>query len=139
VTLKPQIAEGDHLTLDYSVSLSAFTGAAAGSNVPPPKQQNAVRSVASLPDGHTVAVGGIELATDGDAESRVPILGQIPIIGEAFKNRTKNHGRTRFYVFIRTNIFRNQNFEDLKYLSQQSAQEAGLDDGWPVVQPLIIK
>lgn len=139
VTLKPQIAEGDHLTLDYSVSLSAFTGAAAGSNVPPPKQQNKVQSVASLPDGHTVAVGGIELATDGDGQSRVPLLGQIPIVGEAFKSRSRNHGRTRFFVFIRSNILRHQSFEDLKYLSELTTGQAGVDDGWPAVEPRVMR
>ncbi|MCC6675507.1 MAG: hypothetical protein IT436_00050, partial [Phycisphaerales bacterium] len=42
VTIKPQIAEGDHLLLDYSVSLSAFLGAASNPNLPPPKQENSV-------------------------------------------------------------------------------------------------
>ena len=41
LTIKPQIAgggEGDHLLLEYSVSLSAFVGAAANASLPPPRQ-----------------------------------------------------------------------------------------------------
>lgn len=139
VTLKPQIAEGDHLRLDYSVSLSAFVGASAGPNVPPPKQQNKISSAATLPDGYTVAVGGIEVTTDGTGLSQVPGVGRIPIIGEAFKNRSKTQGRSRFYVFIRANILRHRGFEDLKYLSDRQSTAAQVDDGFPDLAPRVIR
>ncbi|MBX3377513.1 MAG: hypothetical protein KF678_10985 [Phycisphaeraceae bacterium] len=139
ITLKPQIAEGDHLLLDYNISLSAFVGAAASAAVPPPRQENKVQSAAMLPDGHTVVVGGIELNTEGKATTQVPGLGQIPIIGELFKNRSNTNSRNRFYVFIRANILRHGSFEDLKYLSEVATGGAQVDDGWPVVEPRVIK
>jgi general secretion pathway protein D len=139
VTLKPQIGAGDHLNLEYSVSLSAFVGAPASENLPPPKQQNKVQSAASLPDGYTVAVGGIELSSDGQGTSQIPGLGSIPVLGEAFKNRSRNASRSRFYVFIRASILRNETYEDLKYASDMTAQQMGVDDGFPVVEPLVLK
>jgi len=139
VTIKPQIASGDHLNLDYSVSLSAFVGAAASPNLPPPRQQNSINSTATIPDGYTVALGGIELTSDAKATNQVPLLGQIPILGEAFKNRSKNASRSRFYVFIRANVLRQNNFEDLKYISDQGVAAAGIDDGWPVLEPRVIR
>ncbi len=139
VSVRPQIAEGDHLRLDYQVSLSAFVGEAAAPQVPPPRQQNSVRSVATIPDGYTIAVGGIELLTDAAAESRVPLIGEIPIIGEAFKNRSKSNSRSRFYVFIRPTILRTRDFEGLKHLSDLASADAGVDDGWPVPQPRVIR
>lgn len=139
VTLTPQITESDHLNLEYSVSLSAFTGAAANSNLPPPKQQNKVASAASIPDGYTVVVGGIELTTEGQGTSQVPGIGDIPILGEAFKNRSKTQSRTRFYVFIRASILRSRGYEDLKYLSDIAAKTAAVDDGWPEVEPRVIR
>ncbi|MCC6678667.1 MAG: hypothetical protein IT436_16150, partial [Phycisphaerales bacterium] len=74
VTIKPQIAEGDHLLLDYSVSLSAFLGAASNPNLPPPKQENSVTSVATIPDGYTVVVGGIDLESRSKTTSQIPLL-----------------------------------------------------------------
>lgn len=139
VTLRPQITESDHLNLDYSISLSAFTGAAASANLPPPKQQNKVASTASIPDGYTVVVGGIELSTNGQGTSQIPGIGDIPILGEAFKNRTKTQSRTRFYVFIRAGILRARGYEDLKYLSDVAANEAAISDGFPVVEPQVIR
>lgn len=140
ITLKPQIqGSAGNLLLDYSVSLSAFVGAAANSSVPPPRQENKLQSVASLPDGHTVVVGGIELIADGKATSQVPGLGSIPIFGEAFKNRSNTASRSRFYVFIRANILGARGYEDLKFLSEIATTDAGVDDGWPVVEPRVMR
>lgn len=145
ITLKPQITggagggEGDHLLLEYSVSLSAFIGAAASGSVPPPRQENKVQSVASLPDGHTVVVGGIELTTDGKATNQVPGFGNIPVLGELFKSRSNNASRSRFYVFIRANVLRARGFEDLKYMSEVMTPQVGIADGWPVVEPRVIR
>ena len=139
VSVRPQIAEGDHLRLEYQISLSAFTGDAADSSVPPPRQQNSIDSVATIPDGYTIAVGGIELTTEGYAETGIPFLSDIPLLGEAFKNRSKSGSRSRFYVFIRPTILRDRNFEGLKYLSDLRLTETGIDDGWPEPQPRLIR
>jgi len=139
VSVRPQIAEGDHLRLEYSVSLSAFVGEAADASVPPPKQQNTIDSVATIPDGYTIAVGGIELETEGDAETGIPLLSDVPVLGEAFKNRSRSGSRSRFYVFIRPTILRDRDFEDLKYLSDLDVSGVGVGDGWPRVEPRLIR
>ena len=139
VTITPQIAEGDHLSLEYSVSLSAFVGDSADPALPPPRQQNSLSSVATIPDGYTVVVGGIELDTEAEGESKVPLLGDIPLLGEAFKSRSNSRSRARFYVFIRATILRRSGFEDLRYLSDRAGQDSGVDDGWPEVEPRVIR
>jgi type II secretory pathway component GspD/PulD (secretin) len=146
ITVRPQIAEGDHLVLDYQVTLSSFTGSATA-NLPPPRQENSVNSIATIPDGYTVVVGGLEAIADGEGESRVPGIGAIPIIGELFKNRTNQRSRTRFFVFLRANVMRGAagtGFEELKYISDRAAGEAGLSDeqsagGWPELAPRIMR
>ena len=139
LSIKPHIAEGDYLVLDYSVSLSSFTGTAANANLPPPRQQNKVQSAASIPDGYTVVVGGIETKDEEKTTDQIPLLGSIPVIGEAFKNRNNSSSRSRFYVFIKASILRGRNFEDLKYLSAPDVRTAGVDPGWPVLEPRVIR
>ena len=139
VTITPQIAEGDHLMLEYSLSLSSFQGTSASAALPPPRQQNSVSSVATIPDGFTVVVGGIELEDRSEGISQVPLLGRIPVIGEAFKSRQRSSTHTRFYVFIRANILRDKGFDDLKYISEQHTTALDIDDDWPTVSPRIIE
>lgn len=139
ITIKPQIAEGDHLILEYTITLSSFVGEAADPSIPPPKQSNNLSSVVTIPDGYTVVVGGLELSNEADAISQVPLLGSVPLLGEAFKNRSVSQNKSRFFVFIHSEVLRHENFEDLKYLSDVDAARLGIDDDWPDVEPRVIK
>jgi len=139
ITVKPQIAKGDHLVLEYAVSLSAFVGDSSSPGVPPPRQQNTLQSVVTIPDGYTVVVGGIEVTSRTRAVSQVPLLADIPLLGEAFKNRSHTDTRSRFFVFIRPSVLRREGFEDLKYLSDVDAVAAKVDDGFPEVKPRVIR
>lgn len=139
ISVKPQIAEGDHLVLNYSVSLSSFVGAASNPNLPPPRQQNSVQSTSTIPDGYTVVVGGLEVQTEGENVTQVPLLGSIPLFGELFKRTGKNTSRTRFFVFLRAGVMRSSTLEDLKYVSDRDSESAGLPDSWPTVQPRVIR
>lgn len=141
INVKPQIAEGDHLVLTYNVELSSFTGNPTAEGLPGARQQNTVSSVAMIPDGHAVVVGGIELKNDTDDISRVPLLGQIPFLGFLFQNNTVTRDRTRFFVLIRANVMRDSGFADLKYMSGRTVEQndLGFGDGWPKVEPRVIK
>lgn len=139
VTITPQIAPGDHLTLEYSVSLSAFVGAATDPTLPPPRQENSVSSVATIPDGHTVVVGGIEVETTSRGQSRVPLFGGLPVIGELFKSRSNEDTTSRFFVFIRPSVLRHERFEDLRLISERDSRDAGVGQDWPTIEPMVIR
>ena len=139
VIVKPQIADGDRLILDYQVTLSSFVGDSVDPSVPPPRQENALHSVVTIPDGHTVVLGGLEVETESEAENQIPILGSIPFVGTFFKSTSTSTSTNRFFVFLRCTVMRNESFEDLKYVSRQDLDEASLDDGWPVLEPRVIR
>lgn len=138
IAVRPQIAAGDNLLLDYQVALSSFVGTGT-SVLPPPRQQNSVQSAATVPDGFVVAVGGLELDSKGESTDQVPFVSQVPIVGELFKNRSNTGGKSRFYVFIRASVMRHQDLADLKHASAPAIQAAGVDDGWPKVAPQVIR
>jgi len=144
VGITPQIAAGDHVTLDYDISQSSFLGnsvvGADGQIVPPPKRSDTVSSTATIPDNYVIAIGGLSSETERWSESRLPVLGQIPWLGHLFKSTSKSENDTRFYVFIRANILRPHGFEDLKYLSRDRLDEAGLPDRvWPRLKARFIE
>jgi type II secretory pathway component GspD/PulD (secretin) len=138
ISIRPQIAAGDNLLLEYAVALSSFVGNAT-TVLPPPRQQNSVQSAATVPDGFVVAVGGLELDSKGESTDQIPFISQVPLVGELFKNRSNTNGRTRFYVFIRASVMRHQDLADLKHLSESAVRDAGVDDGWPKVEPQVIR
>jgi len=138
VSVQPRITEADHLLLQYSVTLSSFVGQGAGT-LPPPRQENRLASQVSIPDGHSVALGGIELTTTGEQTSQVPLLGSLPLIGEVFKSRSNSGNRSRFFVFIRAEVMRSATLDDLKYISDVTGEGAGVSDGFPVLKPQVMR
>ncbi|MBI4881776.1 MAG: hypothetical protein HY812_19265, partial [Planctomycetes bacterium] len=138
VSVRPQIAEGDHLVLDYQISLSEFIGDSTSPSLPPPRQQNNLMSVVTIPDGFAVVVGGFEVQTDAAAATRVPWLAELPLLGWLFQNRSTSSSRTRFFAFIRASVLRERRFLDLRLLSEEDRPEAGLLDDMPVVRPRVI-
>lgn len=128
LTVTPHIAEGDHLTLNYSLTFSNFTGAASGATAPPPRTTNSFTGEVEVPDGHTVVVGGLVVENESDTVSEVPLLGRIPILGALFQNSSTSRSRSRIFAFIRPVILRDDEFEDLKYISAGALDEAELEN-----------
>ncbi len=138
ISVRPQIAQGDHLVLTYSINLSSFVGTPAAAGLPPPKQQTNVNSVATIPDGHIIAVGGLDLVSDSKSTSQVPLLGDIPLVGELFKSRSRGSSRNKFFAFIRASVLRSETFDDLRFQSLQAADAASVPPDWPSVEPMLI-
>ncbi len=55
-------------------------------------------------DGETVVIGGITKQTEDNAESRIPGLGKIPLLGWLFKNKTKSDRKEELLIFITPRI-----------------------------------
>ena len=142
LTVTPRIAEGDHLTLEYSVELSAFTGepttTAEGGVIPPPSQQSSVQGQVTIPDGYTVALGGLRDVNESEGTTRVPILGSLPIVGQLFRVDSESNADARFYVFIRATVLRDAGFADLRALSAPEIAQAGAREGEPTLDPIWI-
>jgi len=139
INVRPQIAEGDHLVLEYSIVLSTFVGTASAPSLPPPRQQNNLNSTATIPDGYTVALGGLETTSETRASSRLPLLADLPLVGRLFRSNSNVTSHSRFYVFIRASILRSTDFQDLKFISDVDAHRADIDPRWPEVEPVLIR
>jgi general secretion pathway protein D len=142
ITVTPHISESDYLQLEYSVSLSSFTGQAVeqGDTVlPPPRKSDSVQSQVTIPDGATIVVGGLNRRNFNRTVDAVPFLGRLPIVGALFSNRTRTEANTTLFVFIRPVILRDDKFADLKFVSEKDVREAGLPGDFPRSEPLTIR
>jgi type II secretory pathway component GspD/PulD (secretin) len=69
----------------------------------------------------------------------VPLLGDIPGIGELFKDTSKASTNSTLYVFLTPKIMTDPNFYDLKLLSEGPRASAELDPDAPALEPVIIR
>ena len=141
ITVRPQIAEGDHLLLEYDVSVSAFVGDSSDPALPPPRQQNKVQSSVTIPDGYTVVVGGLSDRQRGARDIAGAVVVPDPALGENSSRAARTRPRaTKLYVFIRADMMRGLSFEYLKYLSSdREGRRPALDDGPPRMEPRFIR
>ncbi|MBN2060075.1 MAG: tetratricopeptide repeat protein, partial [Deltaproteobacteria bacterium] len=58
-------------------------------------------------DENTVVIGGIIGETDEKGEYKVPILGDIPILGNLFRSKSSNLDRTNLFIFLTPHIIEN--------------------------------
>jgi len=137
LTVTPHISEGDHLQLSYSVTLNSFTGKGGG-GIPPPRQTNSLTSDVTVPDGYAVVVGGLKRKDNSHTASKVPLLGDVPVLGALFGLTSDSNTESTLFAFIRPVILRDDRFEDLKYLSQRDLDLAGLPANLPTGQMLIM-
>jgi type IV pilus assembly protein PilQ len=63
-----------------------------------------VRTQVLVENGGTVVIGGIFTQTDRDTINKVPLLGDIPVLGHLFRNRVRESNKTELLVFITPKI-----------------------------------
>ena len=137
IEVTPHISEGDHLSLEYNISLSSF-GEGGSDGIPPPRQRSELSSEVTVPDGHTIIIGGLNSSNYSETIQKVPLLGDIPGLEYLFSNRSNNTSEATLFVFIRPVILRDDQFKDLKFLSKNALKLADLPSNDPESVPLMI-
>jgi type II secretory pathway component GspD/PulD (secretin) len=57
-------------------------------------------TVVVVPDGQTVVIGGLMQTQITESESKIPLLGDIPYLGNAFKRKIKQNQKTELMIFL---------------------------------------
>jgi len=135
----PSISSNGWIRMEYEITLSSFVG--TGSNgVPPPKQDNTLRAEGvTIPSDATIVVGGIVLENTRNTVVKVPLLGDIPILGHLFRDTNKSDTGTILYVFITPYIMADPSFQDMRLLTRGPQESVELPDDLPRVQPRVIE
>ena len=104
--VKPLITPDNRIILDLTVSddtVGQVVVASGGVNVPSINTR-AINTQVVLTDGQTVVLGGILETNHTDAETKVPWFGDIPVLGNLFKNTTKTDDKDELLVFVTPKI-----------------------------------
>jgi len=105
--VKPRISEGGTINLVISQEVSKLR-----ESVDPTKAATDKRSIDStvlIDDGQIVVLGGLIEEQVQDSEDKVPVLGDIPGLGNLFRYNSRKHVKTNLMVFLRPVIVRDAN------------------------------
>jgi len=104
----PQITPDNRIILDLDVrddSVGQVVVASGGVNVPSINTREITTQVL-VNDGQTVVLGGILTTTEREDDTKVPYLGDIPILGHLFKNTSHQNNKDELMIFITPKIVR---------------------------------
>lgn len=107
VKVTPTINSDGMITLDLDIKLESFIGVFNPAFVQ--KNTQAVTTKTIVADKEVIAIGGLVQDKTNDTISKVPILGDIPLIGWLFKNRNKQEQKQSLLILVSTQIVRPDN------------------------------
>jgi general secretion pathway protein D len=108
--IKPQISEGGTVRLQIYQEVSSVQDSTNTAGVITNKR--AVASTVMVKDGEIVVIGGLMQNTVSDGEQKVPVLGDIPILGGLFRYKTRAQNKTNLMIFLRPTLVRDSQQAD---------------------------
>lgn len=119
LTVKPHIGEGDEVRLEIDEQTEEI---ASTDNVLGPTTSTRGTKTTIVGQNHrTVVLGGIMQDRVVEAVSKTPILGDIPLFGNLFRNTTKKKTKVNLLLFLTPHIIRTQ--ADFESISERKRQE----------------
>ena len=113
--VRPQINAGGTIKLDLRQEVSSIAGPVSRNTDDLILNKREIETTITVDDGEIVGIGGLLDDNDRRTLDRVPLLGDLPIIGNLFRSRGRSRGRTNLMVFIRPTILRTA--EDARTMS----------------------
>lgn len=121
LNISPSISAGNFLRLLIRLEVSSFLPSLQD---PPPKSTRLIESSVTLPNGHTMVIGGI--VTDDQTSTRdgTPWLSELPLFGWLFRNNVTDNEQTNLYVFLTPHIISDDfaTLDDLSYLKKKEME-----------------
>ena len=99
----PHIAPNDRITMDISVTKDDVD-ASLNVSGEPAISTNEINTKVEVESGETLVMGGIYEQEQGTSVSKVPVLGDIPVVGGLFKNTNKTFSKNELLFFITPRI-----------------------------------
>lgn len=106
LSLTPHIVPGGLVQIDLAPSIEAVvdTGTADGGSYAPTISKRSVRTTMTVPDGETIVIAGLSRADRTRVKRKIPLLGDVPLLGWLFRWSTEQEERTNILIFVTPHV-----------------------------------
>jgi general secretion pathway protein D len=120
LTLKPTISNSNYVTMKVDIDASSFGGLDSVSLLPKIKKRK-TGQVLTVKNGQTVVISGLVQTQEFESFQKIPLLGDIPIIGWLFRNSKIGHSTSNMVIFLTPHVVHGS--DDLAAIYQQKIKE----------------
>ena len=113
----PQVNEGEEIRLEIRQEISSIAGPVSANFSELVTNKREIETTVSVKNGDIVVLGGLVQQDEVTSVEKVPLLGDIPLLGRAFRSDNKTRAKTNLMIFLRPTIVRSA--EDARALTSQ--------------------
>lgn len=137
--LTPQITEGNYVKLDIYQEISAVkeTSEAIFTEVGPTTTKRSTKTSVSVKDGSTVVIGGLMQEREEEIINKMPLMGDIPLMGWLFKSKSVSKNKTNLLVFLSPHIVKES--DRLSMITEQKHKEFSIREKYYNPEELMVK
>ncbi|OYY78660.1 MAG: type II secretion system protein GspD [Sphingomonas sp. 28-62-20] len=135
--VRPQINSSGTIKLFLRQQVSSVSGPVSNDNSDLVLNKREVETTLTVDDGQIAVIGGLLSDDERRTIEKIPLLGDIPGLGQLFRSRAKQRTKTNLTIFIRPTIIRNA--EDTRRATEQRYGYLRLQQGlqYPDSEPTI--
>jgi len=124
--ITPHITNKKRITLDLYQEINSVlddTTASGSSTTPPRLGKRDIKTKVSVLDGKTIVIGGLIQNQKTEKVNKVPVLGDIPVLGWLFKHKTVAYSKQNLLIFITPHIVTKQKRIDTITRQKRESQD----------------
>ncbi|OHB77669.1 MAG: type II secretion system protein GspD [Planctomycetes bacterium RBG_16_55_9] len=120
--ITPHISQSGLVRLEISSEFSKLLeDVTSPSSDTPTTAKRQAQTVVSMQSGSTIVIGGLIRDDKTTVESKVPLAGDLPLVGGLFRSKRDRLEKTNLLLFITPHVLSNQ--EDLEHITEKKKQE----------------
>jgi len=104
--VKPQIGENGAVRMQIYQEVSSVQASTASASNGPTTNKRAIESTVMVQDGGIVVLGGLMQDEYTGNQEKIPVAGDLPVVGNLFRSSTRSRKKTNLMVFIRPVVLR---------------------------------
>jgi general secretion pathway protein D len=142
LNVTPRVNDSGRVILDIEQEVSSVVKTTTSGIDSPTIRQRKVKTSVVLTDGDALALGGLIQEREITGKTKVPVLGDVPLLGNAFRQKTNATSRTELIIFIRPRVIRDM--QEARQVTQEfrkqlSIQAPRLKRGEPTAAEELVK
>ncbi len=134
--VRPQVTEGGVVRVQIYQEASSVQATSTTSASGPITNKRALESNVLVDDGGIIVLGGLIEDSYGNDEEKVPVLGDVPVLGNLFRYESRKRKKTNLMLFLRPRIIRDgmdyRGVTEDRYQQLMIDQKRQVEQGVPV-------
>lgn len=120
LTIKPNISYSDYVTMKIELDADSLGGTDPGTGLPIISKRQTTQTV-TVKNGQTVVISGLVETTEREVYRKIPLLGDLPLLGWLFRNSALEKTKSNLVIFVTPNIVHGP--QDLSAIYKKKLEE----------------